>query len=105
HRQWQYDAAGRLTAAMDSVWGDKHYRHNVLNQLISVRSRNHEEIYGYRASGALIEAREGDQGSGRLVLNEGSVLRATENFEYEVDACNRRTVKRDKRTGKTVQYV
>jgi RHS repeat-associated protein len=110
-RRWSYDAAGKVQEFSDSQWGMTLYRYNRLGEVLSAQRGAYSEIFDYEINGSVRSAQrtfsEADlvHGAAPWRLEQGNVLRRTDEASFEVDDCHRRIQKRDLSTGELTKYV
>lgn len=105
-RAFSYDGKGRLTQIEDEAWGDTHYEYDQGDRLKGYSFGSHRERFDYDAAGALVRTLDELGAEGRTwETTQGDLLRSTPEFEFDYDACHRRTLKRVMATQDETKYL
>lgn len=109
-RIWRHDAVGRVRELEDKRWGTTRYEYDPQGRLVGVGGPHRNERFDYHGNGGLnrvldVSKPDNVAGSGFFDLAPGNVLRRTDRYSYEYDACNRRTAMVDRRTSERTEYT
>jgi RHS repeat-associated protein len=110
-RTFGYDPSGRLAELQDTRFGAARHFYDQLGQVVRSQLGDVQELFEYQANGSLqrriSSAQQATEPETASVwdLAQGNILLRTGRYEYEYDACHRRTAKIDRQTGAKTRYV